>query len=1048
MIKIYVKVIDADGNTNYPLTRDNTEVKIDGNRVNIEDITIQSSSPTFLWYEYVLYVKAPSEPGDHAVWVQVVTDQGSASDSKSFSISKAFTFVHMTDVHIGAKQPWLPWRPFEIRLSPEEKDRRFSAAIDEMNEGIWIGNVYTGKKPDFILITGDTVEYGGNATFYQRFLEHLRSLDSSIKVYIEPGNHDWYGGWFLIPGDLSNYNALIDQYMDRYVNRLPLIPPNNYTFDYGGYLFVGLDSGRDEGYPIVGGSGLEQMQMETFTSLLRKDPTKRVIIFMHHPAVNPGPLEEPKCIQHNRKEFIDNCSKYNVQIALTGHTHADGIFNANGGRVSAYSTIRPLFIQTPSIVYDDNNCPHGYRVISVNSKGVTVYPYTPTRGVQYLRAAVSSPINLHAYDSQERHTGINTTIGEYERNIPRSFYLSGFTYETYTETNEAVSETMPETILLYDVNEDYLFKVIANLTEEEKLSPEIEYFNFTVERQTTNGWRTIIFYSNIQLFEDTVAILPFSMISTDYTMEIDHNGDGITDETTSPDFVYVDYMPKAEIISPIDNSMYLFGEEIIFNGIGTDFEDGILTDESLVWFSDFDGIIGMGNEFSTANLSVGRHNITLRVNDSLDQINTSTVSIFVRSTQPDMFIDILKSDETPQTEQHTTVIETLADQLCNLTVYIRNTGYGTLHNVQILTNVTNTKDMGDINEGEEKLVSVQFTPTIPGLFELNVTVKSDEVERSMTRTLLVEEFDFIVSIPKTEYNQNEPVPINISVTNEVPGLRFIDLKLRINITGSYYQTVDIPLLSLAPLETKNTMFTWDTTGVSCGNYKIVSSLIMADREVMSDARIISLGVTNLPPVADANGPYTGVVGSPITFNGTGSYDPDGTILSYEWDLDDDGEFDDATGATPTKTWAAPYTGDISLRVTDNKGATDIDSTTLTVEEVITAKIDFDPDTLNKKSQGRWVTVYIELPVGFNVTNIDVSTIMLDETVPAELKPTGVGDYDSDGISDLMMKFDRQEVVDILPIGDAVSIKVTGKLTNGTPFEGSDVIRVIKEGKGK
>ncbi len=38
MMKIYVKAIDADGNNNYPLTQDNTEVRIDENNINIEDI--------------------------------------------------------------------------------------------------------------------------------------------------------------------------------------------------------------------------------------------------------------------------------------------------------------------------------------------------------------------------------------------------------------------------------------------------------------------------------------------------------------------------------------------------------------------------------------------------------------------------------------------------------------------------------------------------------------------------------------------------------------------------------------------------------------------------------------------------------------------------------------------------------------------------------------------------------------------------------------------------------------------------------------------------
>lgn len=115
-------------------------------------------------------------------------------------------------------------------------------------------------------------------------------------------------------------------------------------------------------------------------------------------------------------------------------------------------------------------------------------------------------------------------------------------------------------------------------------------------------------------------------------------------------------------------------------------------------------------------------------------------------------------------------------------------------------------------------------------------------------------------------------------------------------------------------------------------------------------------------------------------------------------------------------------------------------------EVIPATIDFDPDTLDLKSKGKVVTVYIELPTGYNVGQIDISSIMLNGLVPALDKPMEIGDYDNDGISDLMVKFERDKVLSILSPGEAVTLSLTGKVFyNGsyTDFEGSDVIRVIK-----
>ena len=91
----------------------------------------------------------------------------------------------------------------------------------------------------------------------------------------------------------------------------------------------------------------------------------------------------------------------------------------------------------------------------------------------------------------------------------------------------------------------------------------------------------------------------------------------------------------------------------------------------------------------------------------------------------------------------------------------------------------------------------------------------------------------------------------------------------------------------------------------------------------------TLIVPNSPPVADQNGPYTGTESVPILFNGSGSYDPDGSIVAYEWDF---GDGNTSSEVSPTHTYTQNGTYTVTLTVTDNGGATDTNTTTATIAD--------------------------------------------------------------------------------------------------------------------
>lgn len=79
-------------------------------------------------------------------------------------------------------------------------------------------------------------------------------------------------------------------------------------------------------------------------------------------------------------------------------------------------------------------------------------------------------------------------------------------------------------------------------------------------------------------------------------------------------------------------------------------------------------------------------------------------------------------------------------------------------------------------------------------------------------------------------------------------------------------------------------------------------------------------------------------------------------------------------------------------------------------------------------------VYIELPEGYDVGDIDISSLLSNGVISAEWHPTEIGDYDNDGVKDLIVKFNREAVKSILSLGtQTISIRGT---VSGIPLQGT------------
>ena len=78
----------------------------------------------------------------------------------------------------------------------------------------------------------------------------------------------------------------------------------------------------------------------------------------------------------------------------------------------------------------------------------------------------------------------------------------------------------------------------------------------------------------------------------------------------------------------------------------------------------------------------------------------------------------------------------------------------------------------------------------------------------------------------------------------------------------------------------------------------------------------------LAAIAVATSPTTGNAPLTVSFDGTGSIPAQpGDTLTYAWDLDGDGQFDDSTSPTPSWTYTTNGTYEVRLKVTDQRGGT-------------------------------------------------------------------------------------------------------------------------------
>ena len=150
-----------------------------------------------------------------------------------------------------------------------------------------------------------------------------------------------------------------------------------------------------------------------------------------------------------------------------------------------------------------------------------------------------------------------------------------------------------------------------------------------------------------------------------------------------------------------------------------------------------------------------------------------------------------------------------------------------------------------------------------------------------------------------------------------------------------------------------------------------------------------------PPVADAGGPYEEEACGVVTLDGSGSTDPNGEIISYEWDFKDDGTFDVLSAESMVEhAYDDEFTGQTRLRVTDDEGFTGEDTADVTVTPDVTPPVLEDMDS---NPPYLWPPNHKLMPVTVSVTTddaCDAEPVCVITEVTSNQPVTGQNDHTS------------------------------------------------------
>jgi len=176
----------------------------------------------------------------------------------------------------------------------------------------------------------------------------------------------------------------------------------------------------------------------------------------------------------------------------------------------------PIYVNVDPIFYDDSFVKEAQKKAEVETLKVVFDELINIYLQNSLQISLNCPVDVHLYDSKNNHVGVNYETAQVEINVPNSFYF---------EDGER------KWIVIENPKDTYKIDLIGRGKGT---------FNLSIKNPKKDEVKNIV-YENKPVTLKTKAEIEINP-SSDYTMKMDKDGDGVFEEEIKPD--------KIEIITP------------------------------------------------------------------------------------------------------------------------------------------------------------------------------------------------------------------------------------------------------------------------------------------------------------------------------------------------------------------------------------------------------------------------------------------------------------------------------------------------------------------